>query len=308
MLAGKVQLITFKWFKVFNIHVMTNAASFPPQQLKQLSSAEMSLLINSENPREEVSCFMCVICHFLSCSCPNLYSIVGKYMNAMSFQEDDENIWAVSRGLQFPCVLWGSGKVWRQKRLMRGTEFWKTRKMSWTVRGQHCRDHLIYKGLGVLYKCLIAVWAPVVNLADSGLEMEGPMIPLSKHWAITLSHFKFSARGLTLLQEVSWVLHTAHLPNRAAARVNDTLLSLDSSHHLSVNTDWFPPWLHIVYLCMCAAYVLLTQLWSLHEALKIISSLPNFVKMKKPYWSLTCSLPASKYSKSVRSASARWHR
>lgn len=38
--------------------------------------------------------------------------------------------------------------------------FWKTRKMSWIVGGLCCRDHLIYKGLGVLYKCLITVWAP----------------------------------------------------------------------------------------------------------------------------------------------------
>lgn len=55
---------------------------------------------------------------------------------------------------------------------MRGTEFWKSRKMSWTGRGLYCRDHLIYKGLGVSYKCLITVWTPVVNLLDSGVKGE----------------------------------------------------------------------------------------------------------------------------------------
>lgn len=63
-------------------------------------------------------------------------------------------------------------KVWRQRRLMRGTGSWKRQKISWTVGGQYCRDRLIYKELYVLYKCLITVWVPVVNLVDSGLELQ----------------------------------------------------------------------------------------------------------------------------------------
>lgn len=49
---------------------MANAASLPPQQLKQLSFAEMSLLINAKNPGGEVSCFMCVIWHLKAAAAP----------------------------------------------------------------------------------------------------------------------------------------------------------------------------------------------------------------------------------------------
>lgn len=72
------------------------------------------------------------------------------------------------------------------------------------------------------------------------------MIPLSKHWEITLSHLKSS------VQEVSWALCTALLTNRAAVRVNDTLqfLSLISKHRLISLVSYSV----CVSVCACLCY------------------------------------------------------
>lgn len=58
MLAGKMWFILLEWYTVLTIHVIVNADSLP-QELKQLSSAETSRLINAEdnwNLGGEVSC------------------------------------------------------------------------------------------------------------------------------------------------------------------------------------------------------------------------------------------------------------
>ncbi len=67
-----------------------------------------------------------------------------------------KNMSSVQRVTVPMCIV----KVWTRRRLMRAAGFWKRRKLSWTVRGRYCRDHLIYKGSDVPYKCLITVWAP----------------------------------------------------------------------------------------------------------------------------------------------------
>lgn len=51
MLAGKLWLITVERSKALNVEVMVNAAILRPQQLKQLSSVEMILLITAWNLR-----------------------------------------------------------------------------------------------------------------------------------------------------------------------------------------------------------------------------------------------------------------
>lgn len=95
------------------------------------------------------------------------------------------------------------------------------------------------------YKCLITVWAQIINLGDSGLrldlqwETEGT---LSKHQSITLSN---------LNPEAYFPFHGALLK---LASVNDTLLY----QTLSVNIDGVPPAWYVgvcapvcIHVCLC---------------------------------------------------------